>query len=62
MSGHRLVPLALASLIAACVAMPTSATPSPPGPLSGGTLTVAQASDIVSLDPWTASDPATVAV
>src|SRR5437867_10433811 len=42
--------------------MPTSATPSSPGPLSGGTLTVAQASDIVSLDPWTASDPATLAV
>ena len=57
------MPLALASLIAACVALPpTSATPSPPGPLSGGTLTVAQASDIVSLDPWTASDPATIAV
>src|SRR5712664_1406987 len=29
---------------------------------SGGTLRVAQAADIASLDPWTASDPATLTV
>jgi peptide/nickel transport system substrate-binding protein len=50
--------LLLSLLACSCATPPVSASPSPTAPLTraGGTLRVAIASDLASLDPWTATD------
>src|ERR1700741_2315362 len=66
--GQRLAHLlaVLAILLAACSAPPSTETPSPSPSANtialGGTVRVAQAVDIQSLDPWTATDDATITV
>src|SRR5436190_12210561 len=67
-SGERLAARtwlgSLALLFAACTATPTSPTAPPSASANtiamGGTVRVAQSSDIQSLDPWTATDDATI--
>src|SRR5919201_3753814 len=58
----RAFTLALVISVVACApARNAYATPTA-SLIAGGVLSVAQASDITSLDPWTASDPATLTV
>jgi peptide/nickel transport system substrate-binding protein len=60
--GRHLLSLALVWLAVACVASSTPAPTPSASVVTGGVLNVGQSSDITSLDPWTASDPATLAV
>ena len=51
----------LALLLISCQATPVAATPAPSGAQTGGTLRIAIAGEVTTLDPWSADAPSLVA-